>query len=55
LKIRKKVTFADLIQLRNGYITSGAFLPNSKDITSGIVQIQVVEGELEKIELTRYI
>ncbi|MBE9170394.1 ShlB/FhaC/HecB family hemolysin secretion/activation protein [Pleurocapsales cyanobacterium LEGE 06147] len=57
----KKVTFADLIQLRseitelyikNGYITSGAFLPSNQDITGGVVQIQVVEGELEKIELS---
>ncbi|MCP6762179.1 MAG: ShlB/FhaC/HecB family hemolysin secretion/activation protein [Fischerella sp. CENA71] len=57
----KQVTFAELIQLRsgitklyikNGYITSGAFLPSNQDITDGVVQIQVVEGELEKIELS---
>lgn len=56
----RQVTFADLVQLRsditelyikNGYVTSGAFLPNNQSLTDGIVQIQVVEGELEKIEL----
>jgi hemolysin activation/secretion protein len=55
-----QVTFEDLICLRskitelyinNGYINSGAFLPNNHDLSSGIVQIQVVEGELEKIEV----
>ena len=56
----RQVTFAGLIQLRsditelyikNGYVTSGAFLPNNQNLTDGVVQIQVVEGELEKIEL----
>ncbi|WP_445638534.1 ShlB/FhaC/HecB family hemolysin secretion/activation protein [Nostoc sp. DSM 114161] len=56
----RQVTFADLVQLRsditelyikNGYVTSGAFLPNNQNLTDGVVQIQVVEGELEKIEL----
>ncbi|BAY67279.1 ShlB/FhaC/HecB family hemolysin secretion/activation protein [Anabaena sp. FACHB-709] len=58
---KRQVTFADLIQLRsditelyiqNGYITSGAFLPNNQNLTDGVVKIQVVEGELEKIEIT---
>ncbi len=57
----RQITFADLIQLRsditelyikNGYVTSGAFLPNNQNLTDGVVQIQVVEGELEKIELS---
>lgn len=56
----REITFEDLLELRsqivqlyikNGYITSGAFLPNNQDLTSGIVQIQVVEGELEQIEI----
>lgn len=56
-----QVTFADLLKLRaditqlyinNGYISSGAFLPNNQNLTAGVVKIQVVEGELEKIEIT---
>lgn len=56
----RSVTFEELLQLRsaivqlynkNGYITSGAFLPNNQDLNSGIVQIQVVEGEVEQIEI----
>ncbi len=54
----KNITFEQLLQLRsqitklyvdNGYITSGAFIPNNQDVASGIVQIQVIEGELEEI------
>ena len=56
----REVTFEDLLELRsqitqlyikNGYITSGAFLPSNQDLSSGIVLIQVVEGELEQIEI----
>jgi len=56
----RSVTFDDLLDLRsaiiqlynkNGYITSGAFLPTNQDLSSGIVKIQVVEGELEQIEI----
>lgn len=56
----RRVTFEDLICLRSkitqlyinkGYVTSGAFLLNNQDLSSGIIQIQVVEGELEKIEI----
>lgn len=56
----RSVTFEELLELRsaivqlyanNGYITSGAFLLNNQDLNSGIVQIQVVEGELEQIEI----
>jgi hemolysin activation/secretion protein len=55
-----QVTFEELICLRSqitelyidsGYINSGAFLPNNQDLNRGIVQIQVVEGELAKIEI----
>jgi len=55
-----EVTFEDLLELRsaivqlyieNGYITSGAFLLNNQVLSSGIVQIQVIEGELEEIEI----
>jgi hemolysin activation/secretion protein len=55
-----RVTFEELICLRsqitelyinNGYINSGAFLPNNQDLNRGVVQIQVVEGELAKIEI----
>jgi len=54
------ITFEQLLQLRsqitklyvdNGYVTSGAFIPNNQDIASGVVQIQVVEGELEGISI----
>jgi hemolysin activation/secretion protein len=57
----REVTFEELIELRstitqlyidNGYVTSGAFLPNNQDLTSGVVQIQVVEGELEQINIS---
>ncbi|MEH1931175.1 ShlB/FhaC/HecB family hemolysin secretion/activation protein [Nostoc sp.] len=56
----KKITFEQLLQLRSqitelyvkkGYITSGAFIPNNQNIASGVVQIQVVEGELEGISI----
>lgn len=55
----KEATFEDLLNLRasitqlyisNGYITSGAFLQN-QSLDQGVVQIQVVEGTLEQIEI----
>jgi hemolysin activation/secretion protein len=55
------VTFEELIDLRsritqlyvdNGYITSGAFLPNNQVLDGGIIQIQVVEGSLERIDIS---
>ncbi|GAB1545162.1 ShlB/FhaC/HecB family hemolysin secretion/activation protein [Scytonema sp. NUACC21] len=61
LEKKGEATFEELLQLRsaitqlyidNDYITSGAFLPNNQDISSGFVKIQVVEGELENIELS---
>lgn len=57
----REITFEELIELRsqitqlyiqNGYVTSGAFLPNNQNLSRGIVIIQVVEGELERIELS---
>ncbi len=56
----RSVTFEQLLELRsaivqlyidNGYITSGAFIPNNQDLSSGTVLIQVVEGEIEQIEI----
>jgi hemolysin activation/secretion protein len=56
----RSVTFEDLLELRlaiaqlyikKGYTTSAAFLLNNQDLSTGIVQIQVVEGELEQIEI----
>jgi hemolysin activation/secretion protein len=61
LEEKKHVTFEELLKLRsditqlyitNGYVTSGAFVPNNQDLNSGVVKIQVVEGELEKIQLS---
>jgi hemolysin activation/secretion protein len=55
-----QATFDDLIRLRtaitilytsNGYITSGAFVLPSTDLNQKVAQIQVVEGELERIEV----
>lgn len=56
----REVTFEDLLTLRsaiaklyvkNGYVTSGAFVPDNQVLDSGTVQIQVVEAELERIEI----
>lgn len=56
----QELSFEDLITLRsritqqyveNGYITSGAFLPNNQNLSSGTVQIRVVEGVLEEISI----
>ncbi len=61
----KELTFAQLIQVsarvgefyvRNGYYTSGALVPPAKNkkvpSSAGIVTIQVVEGKVERINLT---
>lgn len=57
--IGKEATFEDLLAIRaaittlytqKGYTTSGAFLP-PQDVTNGVVQVQVVEGAIEKIEI----
>jgi hemolysin activation/secretion protein len=57
----QQVSFEELITLRTditnlyikkGYITSGAFILNNQPIESGIIEIQVVEGKLESIEIS---
>jgi hemolysin activation/secretion protein len=57
--IGQETSFEDLLAIRtaitdlytrNGYSTSGAFLP-PQDITSGVITIQVVEGKLERIDI----
>jgi len=54
------ITFAQLLEARakitelyikEGYVTSGAYIPE-QTLTSGIVQIQVIEGKLEDIQIT---
>ncbi|WP_442937894.1 ShlB/FhaC/HecB family hemolysin secretion/activation protein [Nostoc sp.] len=45
---RSKIT--DLY-VKNGYITSGAYIP-PQTIQSGVIKIQVVEGKLEDIQVT---
>lgn len=56
----RPLTFAELLQaraaiadlyIRNGYITSGAFIP-PQETNNGTVTIQVVEGKLEDIQIT---
>ncbi|WP_099071747.1 ShlB/FhaC/HecB family hemolysin secretion/activation protein [Nostoc linckia] len=44
---RSKITE---LYVKNGYITSGAYIP-PQTIKSGVVQIQVVEGKLEDIQI----
>lgn len=49
LAIRAAIT--DLYT-RKGYLTSGAFLPvQNQDFTQGTVRVQIVEGELERIDI----
>lgn len=54
------LTLSDLLTLRsaitqlyidNGYITSGAFLPNNQDLSSGTVTLSVIEGSLEDLQI----
>lgn len=56
----RTITLAELFQARSaitqlyvdqGYITSGAFIPPQK-LQNGVVEIQVIEGRLEKINVT---
>ncbi len=55
-----KVTLAEIFQaraaitnlyLKNGYLTTGAFIPE-QTLRSGVVEIRVVEGSLEEIRVT---
>ncbi len=57
----RPISFAELLQApeavtelyrQQGYSTSGAFIDAPQVIKDGIVKIEVVEGEVEKIELT---
>ena len=61
LYINQSKTFDELLELRsqitqlyidNGYLSSGAFIPNNQDLSKGNITIQIIEGELEKIEIT---
>ena len=57
---RHAVTLEDLVCLRskitdlyldNGYITSGAFIPNNQNLDDGVVEIEVVEGNVSEIAI----
>jgi hemolysin activation/secretion protein len=48
IRIREKIT---QLYIDNGYTTSGAFLPNEQNISDGIVEIQVIEGQIEELEI----
>lgn len=54
------LTFEQLLEIRTvmtrlytdrGYVTSGAFLPPQDDLASGVIKIQVIEGELERLDI----
>ncbi len=56
----RPLSFASLLEVQTvitdfyrqqGYITSGAFIP-PQTLTEGVVQVQVVEGEVEEIEIS---
>ncbi|MBT9317585.1 ShlB/FhaC/HecB family hemolysin secretion/activation protein [Leptothoe spongobia] len=56
----QEIRLSDLFNLRSritklyleaGYITSGAFVPNNQELTNGTVQIQVIEGEIEDLQI----
>ena len=58
--IGKHITFAELFEARSaitnlyieaGYISSGAFLPSNQVVDDGIVELRVVEGSLENINI----
>lgn len=49
--IQKIVQAINDLYLSRGYIASGAFFP-PQDISQGTIRIQVVEGKLEKLEIT---
>ncbi|MDX2096625.1 MAG: ShlB/FhaC/HecB family hemolysin secretion/activation protein [Leptolyngbyaceae cyanobacterium bins.59] len=57
--IGKELAFEELLTIRTaitdryireGYVTSGAFLP-PQDVSSGIITLQVIEGRLEEIDV----
>ncbi|MCC5609693.1 ShlB/FhaC/HecB family hemolysin secretion/activation protein [Nostoc sp. CHAB 5834] len=56
----RPITFTDLLEIRSkitelyiqeGYVTSGAYI-TEQTLTDGVVQIQVIEGKLEDIQIT---
>lgn len=56
----RAVTLTELLALRtditqlyidSGYISSGAFVPTNQVLDDGVVQIQVIEGEVERIQI----
>lgn len=56
----REVAFEELLTLRtditrlyvsNGYISSGAFVPTNQVLNDGVVEIQVIEGDLEQIQI----
>ncbi|MEL6385588.1 MAG: ShlB/FhaC/HecB family hemolysin secretion/activation protein [Cyanobacteria bacterium J06626_18] len=56
----REVAFEELLTLRteitrlyvsNGYISSGAFVPTNQVLNDGIVEIQVIEGDLEQVQI----
>ena len=58
--VGKPITFAELFEVRSaitdlyvkaGYISSGAFLPSEQFVDDGVVEIRVVEGSLEDINI----
>lgn len=57
--VGQEATFEQLLEIRtaitnlytsNGFTTSGAFLP-PQDVSTGLIQVQVVEGEIERLEI----
>ncbi|MEH2178733.1 MAG: POTRA domain-containing protein [Nostoc sp.] len=49
LKARSKITE---LYIQEGYFTSGAYIPEQTFDNNGVVQIQVIEGKLEDIQIT---
>ncbi len=56
----RAITFAELLQvqdaiaqfyIKQGYVTTGAFIP-PQSLKNGVVTIEVLEGEVERIEVT---
>lgn len=56
----REITLSDLLKLRTditelyvsaGYISSGAFVPSNQELGDRTVQIQVVEGEIEQLQI----
>jgi len=61
--LNRPLSFAELLQarsvlndlyLKNGYITSGAYIPDGQQLQgeAAVVKIQIIEGSIEKIQVT---